>query len=276
MQPYSIDKLDELTTMIILRVLPPIVLLIFLNSAVYADGNNTAQMNTSQMSFPDLLSEDFDQDEFDEEFDEEEFVVYDPLEPMNRVFFEFNDLFYEWLLKPVGDGYTWLIPRELRVSFGNFFYNLAMPVRLINTTLQGDFVDSGRVLSRFLINSTLGVWGLVDVADQQWGIKRRRADFGQTLGRWGVGEGVFFCWPLIGPSNMRDSLGLAVDIYSHPLPYLQDESIVNYSYYATTRLNKYSLNPNLYDDLKEMSIDPYIASRQAYYEFRRAFIARRE
>lgn len=250
-----------------IRLLLVIALFILSNSAVHA-----APDNTSRMSFPDLLSDEFAEEDFEEDFGDEESEVYDPLEPMNRVFFEFNDLFYEWVLKPVGDSYAWLIPKDLRECFGNFFYNIAMPVRLINTTLQGNFEDSGVVLSRFLINSTLGVWGLVDVADLQWGIKPRRADFGQTLGRWGVGEGVFFCWPFLGPSNMRDTLGFAVDVYSHPLPYLHDETIISLAYYTTTRVNAYSLKPTLYDDLKEMSFDPYIASRQAYYEYRRALI----
>lgn len=251
----------------IIRVLFVIVLFTLLNSAVYAKADNTGHMN-----FPDLLSDEFGDEESDGEFSADEFDVYDPLEPMNRVFFEFNDYFYEWVLKPVGDSYAWLIPKELRECFGNFFHNLAMPVRLINTSLQGNFKDSGVVLSRFLINSTLGVYGLVDVAQIQWGMKRKRADFGQTLGRWGVGEGVFFCWPFLGPSNMRDTLGFAVDTYSHPLPYLHDEQMISVGYYATTRVNAYSLKPNLYDDLKEMSFDPYIASRQAYYEYRRAII----
>lgn len=257
----------------ILKIFLTLSLVLILSSASVA-GNVSGKLPV----FPDLLQDEFeDEDEYSEDEDSEgDFTVNDPLEPMNRVFFEFNDLFYEWVLEPVTDGYIWVMPEELRVSFGNFFVNLAMPIRLINTILQGEFKDSGIVLSRFVINSTIGVWGLVDVADLQWGIKRRRADFGQTLGRWGVGEGIYFCWPFLGPSNVRDSIGFAVDVYSHPVPYLHDETIFDVAYYATNRVNAFSLNPDLYSDLKEFALDPYVASRQAYFEYRRAIIARPE
>jgi phospholipid-binding lipoprotein MlaA len=223
-----------------------------------------------EASYPDLLSDD----QFETNGGREKVLLSDPLEPMNRVFFEFNDLFHDWVLKPVNDVYSLILPEELRKCFGNFFINLAMPVRLLNTTLQGEFGDAGIVLGRFLINSTLGIYGLVDVAEEHWGIERRRADFGQTLGRWGMGEGIYLCWPFLGPSNVRDSLGFIVDVYSHPVPYLHDSTAIDVSYLATSRVNAFSLNPDLYDDLRDFALDPYIASRQAYFEYRRNFIAR--
>lgn len=226
-------------------------------------------------SFPDLLEDEFDDgDELFDDYDNQQFIVSDPLEPMNRVFFEFNDILYEWLLHPVMTGYSWLVPLELRESFGNFFFNVATPVRLLNTVLQGEFASSGKVVGRFFINSTLGVAGLVDVANLEWGIEPTRADFGQTLGRWGVGDGIYFCWPLVGPSNVRDSLGLFVDAYSHPIPYLHESTVLDLGYYTSNKLNTLSLHPTLYDDLKRFALDPYIASRQAYYEYRQAIIAR--
>jgi phospholipid-binding lipoprotein MlaA len=171
-------------------------------------------------------------------------------------------------------GYSWLVPLELRESFGNFFFNVSMPVRLLNTVLQGEFSSSGKVVGRFFINSTLGVAGLVDVAKLEWGIEPTRADFGQTLGRWGLGDGIYFCWPLVGPSNIRDSLGLVVDAYSHPIPYLHGSTLLDLGYATSNKLNTLSLHPTLYHDLKKIALDPYIASRQAYYEYRRAIIAR--
>jgi phospholipid-binding lipoprotein MlaA len=236
----------------------------------------TAALETDiNIGFPDLLADEFDDvnDLFDE-YESQDFIVYDPLEPMNRVFFEFNDTLYEWLLYPVMTGYSWLVPLELRESFGNFFFNVSMPVRLLNTVLQGEFSSSGKVVGRFFINSTLGVAGLVDVAKLEWGIEPTRADFGQTLGRWGLGDGIYFCWPLVGPSNIRDSFGLVVDAYSHPIPYLHGSTLLDLGYATSNKLNTLSLHPTLYHDLKKIALDPYIASRQAYYEYRQAIIAR--
>jgi phospholipid-binding lipoprotein MlaA len=224
----------------------------------------------AQNIYPDLLGDDWTETDYlDEPL---EIVINDPLEPMNRAFFEFNDVFYEWILKPITDGYIWVMPRELRESFNHFFLNLAMPVRLFNSLLQGDLEKTGVVMERFLINSTLGVYGLADIADEEFSIKPRRADFGQTLGKWGLGEGIYFCWPVIGPSSVRGSVGFFMDSYSHPIPYFYESYILDVSYYTTNMVNKLSLNPNAYEDLKRYSVDPYIASRQAYYEYRKAMV----
>ncbi len=229
----------------------------------------------AQNAYPDLLDEDVTEfDYLDKDYlnAEADLVIRDPLEPMNRVFFEFNDVLYVWVLKPVTNVYMWFLPLELRQAFGNFFLNLSMPVRLLNSLLQGDLEKSGIVLERFLINSTLGVYGFADIADVEFGIKRKRADFGQTLGKWGLGEGIYFCWPVFGPSNVRDTVGLVVDSYSHPVPYLLDNSTINTTYFTTNRVNSLSLNPDAYEDLKRYSVDPYVASRQAYYEYRQAIV----
>ncbi len=226
----------------------------------------------AQSSYPDLLGDDStQQDTLDEPA---KVVVHDPLEPMNRAFFQFNDKFYEWFLKPITNGYMWVMPLELRESFGNFFLNFATPVRVLNALLQGDLEKTGVVLERFLINSTLGVYGFADIASKEFDIRPRYADFDQTLGKWGMGAGIYLCWPVVGPSSVRGSLGLAVDAYSHPIPYYWDNYAIDASYYTANRVNRLSLNPNAYEDLKRYSIDPYIASRQAYYDYRGALLDR--
>jgi len=231
---------------------------------------------SSRSSFPDLL-DDFDsEDDFDDEFDIDTIAtISDPLEPLNRVFFEFNDAVYEYVLSPVADGYIWLLPRDLRECFGNFFFNLSAPVRLVNSLLQGEFKQSGVVFSRFVINSTIGVYGLVDTAYLEFDIGPKTADFGQTLGRWGVGDGIYICWPFVGPSSARDTVGLVVDAYTHPIPYFHENTVLDVAYYTSNRLNTLSLNPTIYDDLKRFSLDPYVASRQAYYDYRQAIIEHR-
>ena len=250
-------------------ILKFIITLIF---ALFLDFTSAiADEAAHQYNYPDLLGDEMS---FDGK-SHASFEVSDPLEPMNRVFFEFNDWFHDWLLKPITNVYIWVIPGELRKCFGNFFNNLGMPIRFINTALQGEFRDSGVEFGRFLINSTLGVYGLVDVAALHWGIEPRRADFGQTLGRWGIGNGIYLCWPFIGPSNVRDTVGFVVDMYSHPVPYLHDNTILDVSYLAARRVNAFSLNPDLYEELRDFALDPYIASRQAYYEYRRNFIDQR-
>lgn len=221
-------------------------------------------------SYPDFLGDEMStNDALDTSAD---IVVSDPLEPLNRSFFQFNDKLYFWVLKPVSKGYSWVLPQELRECVDNFFLNLATPIRFLNALLQGNMEKSGAVLGRFLINSTVGIYGLVDVAESHFGISPRRGDFGQTLGKWGMGEGIYFCWPIVGPSNVRDSVGLVADSFSQPLWYFYDNRLIDVSYYSTEKVNTLSLHPNVYEDLKKFSVDPYVASRQAYYEYRKAII----
>ncbi len=173
-------------------------------------------------SYPNLLGDDLvDKDLLD---DAPVVSVSDPLEPINRVFFKFNDVLYEWVLKPVTNGYSWVLPLELRECFGNVFLNLATPIRFLNSLLQGNIEQAGIVLQRFLINTTAGVWGFKDIADEEFGIKRRRADFDQTLGKWGLGPGMYICWPVLGPSSVRGSVGLVADSYVHPVPYFHENN----------------------------------------------------
>lgn len=246
---------------------------IFLFFLVFQPFFSSAIENPSTpLSFPDLLSEEANAEGTVEE--KQEIQVNDPLESMNRFFFEVNDQLYIWIVKPVTKGYTRVLPHEIRESLGNFFLNIGFPVNFLNSVLQGDIRSTIVVVERFLINSTLGVVGLVDVAANEFDIGPRRADFGQTLGRWGFGEGVFLYWPLIGPSNLRDSLGLAADTFAKPLPYVYDDRVIDLAIYSTERVNVLSLHPGLYEDLKRYSLDPYIAARQIYTEYRRGVIVR--
>jgi len=252
------------------RVMKPIQCIVGLSAFLLSIFSVACGNIVAQESYPDYLGDDWiEQDLLSEP---PTLAISDPLEPMNRVFFEFNDKLYEWVLKPVTTGYMWVLPLELRESFGNFFLNIAMPVRLLSSLLQGDLEKSGVILERFLINSTVGVYGLTDVANEEFGIKPKRADFGQTLGKWGMGEGIYFCWPVFGPSNVRDSVGLVVDTLAHPVRYVYDDTTLDVAYYTVNRVNSLSLNPNAYEDMKRYALDPYVASRQAYYEYRKAIV----
>ena len=225
----------------------------------------------SQVDTPNLLDENYLEDDYEDSREELYAIedIYDPLEPVNRVLFQFNDRLYFWVLKPVKTGYSYLLPAELRESLGNFFNNLSAPIRLINNLFQGRFEDAGVVLSRFLINSTVGVYGLADVALQEYNLEPRLADFGQTLGFYGLGEGPYIVWPVLGPSNIRHSAGLVGDHLASPVSYLHmttDESVL---YYSVNRVNNLSLSPGVYEEIKKFSLDPYVAARQSFFDFRR-------
>ncbi len=196
----------------------------------------------------------------------------DPLEPMNRIFFTFNDKLYYWILKPFSNAYSACLPFDIRFSIGNFVNNLAAPIRLFNNLLQWKLDESGIVLSRFFINTTLGVYGFGDPALSEFGLEPKPEDFGQTLAVWGFGEGVYLCLPIIGPSNVRDTIGFAADAYSHPMVYYVEELSTSAVYYAGSRVNLLSLNPDVYEDLKKYSLDPYISMRQVYLDYRRGMI----
>lgn len=239
-------------------------LLLFICSP-YVTGDFTAW--AAEATIEDLLDDDFLEDD---EWEEEE--IYDPFEPMNRFFFEVNDKLYYWVIKPTNRVYSAILPGDIRGCFANFFYNLATPVSFLNNILQGDFEDAGIVLSRFMINSTLGIFGFGDPAYSEFHLAPRPADFGQTLGKYGIGEGPYLYWPVLGPSNARDLLGYITDTYTHPVPYFSDKILEELLYYSANKLNLISLNPDAYDDMKKFSLDPYVAVRQAYHDYRQAHI----
>lgn len=145
--------------------------------------------------------------------------TWDPFEGFNRAMFTFNEKFDAWLLKPVAKGYDWLLPGPVKTGVGNFFSNLFQPAVAVNDLLQGKPADSGRDTGRFLLNSTVGLLGFIDVA-KSVGLEPREEDWGQTFAVWGVGEGPYFVWPIIGPRYLRDTVGWGFDWVSHPVTYL--------------------------------------------------------
>lgn len=216
---------------------------------------------------PDLLDEDLAMED-----NGASIGVYDPLEPVNRVFFVFNDRLYFWVLKPVKQGYAAVVPGDIRFVIGNFFNNLASPVDFVNTLLQGRFKDAGVVLSRFLINSTIGVYGFGDIAAEGFGLEPKRGDFGETLGVYGIGEGIYLCWPFFGPSNVRDSVGLFADMQLHPYSYFELDTEDQIALRGFEYINRLSITSNVYEEIKKIAVDPYVATRQAYIDYRRNMI----
>ncbi len=215
------------------------------------------------------------QEAFDKDFDETEepeVTVPDPIEPINRGIFFVNDKLYFYLLKPVARAFR-SVPEPGRVSISNFFSNLYTPARLVNATLQFKFKDAGTELLRFVMNTTIGVAGLFDPAKTLAGLNKKEEDFGQTLGVLGIGPGFYIVLPLLGPANVRDGIGQAVDAFLDPVSYVG--SIGAYTAVkALGAVNATSLDHDTYEGIKRQAIDPYLFIRNAYTQKRETQIAK--
>ncbi len=212
--------------------------------------------------------------EFEEEFlfeEEEEIRAFDPIEPFNRGIFWFNDKFYFYLLKPVARAYR-VVPERARISVSNFFLNLYTPQRFVNSLLQFRFRDGAGELVRFVMNSTIGILGLFDPARSLTGIARKDEDFGQTLGHYGAGGGVYLVWPFFGPSNLRDALGGLADGFLDPVYYFDIKAWERFGIKALDTVNATSLDKDTYESIKEEALDPYVTIRNAYTQRREGLI----
>jgi phospholipid-binding lipoprotein MlaA len=195
-------------------------------------------------------------------------TIADPLEPINRVFFLFNDKFYFWLLKPVASGYKAVVPQVVRVSVRNFFSNVSTPIRLVNCLLQAKFECGGTEAIRFLVNTTIGIAGFFDPAKTEFHIEKREKDLGTTLGFWGIGPIIYINWPILGPSSLRDTVGYVGDLFLDPTNYLVTSTPINLAIKSYYQVNETSLTLGEYEDFKEAALDPYIALKDAYYQYR--------
>jgi len=199
-------------------------------------------------------------------------TIADPLEPVNRAFFHFNDKLYFWVLKPIATGYKTIIPEDGRIGVRNFFSNLTTPVRLANCLLQANPKCAGTETLRFVLNTTIGVAGLFDPAKKRFNIEKQDKDFGQTLGIWGMGPVFYLNLPILGPLTLRDGLGYAVDVSLDPRTYLAIYVVIagyiNTGGWVLEKVNETSLSLGEYEDLKKAALDPYIALREAYYQYR--------
>jgi phospholipid-binding lipoprotein MlaA len=182
--------------------------------------------------------------------------AFDPWEPMNRRIYNFNAIFDNYVYLPIVRGYEFVLPGFAQTGISNFFKNLTEVTNLMNSLLQFKFVKAVNTFGRVAINTTVGLGGLIDVATINDGIKREDEDFGQTLGFYGLGPGPYLVLPLLGPSNLRDTAGLAVDsvVYSLMMGELinltgldsPEDSILNYSLTAVYAIDKRHNEPFRY------------------------------
>lgn len=194
--------------------------------------------------------------------------IKDPIQPYNRSMFTFNDKAYYYVFKPISQGYKSMIHEKARLSVRNFFSNLKWPVRFVNCLLQGRFKGAGTETSRFVINSTIGIGGLLDLAKSQFHIEKEDRDFGQTLGKYKIGSGFFIEWPLIGPSTVRDTVGYLGDAVLNPLSFLLGP-LENFGVRTFDTTNEISIDKgDTYESITKPAIDPYIAIQDAYVQNR--------
>jgi phospholipid-binding lipoprotein MlaA len=200
----------------------------------------------------------------------------DPLEKLNRGVWGVNMAADKVVIRPVTQVYRAVAPRPVRQGVSNFFANLTEPFSFINNLLQGKPDRAGDNLGRFLINSTIGIGGLLDPATRM-GVKPAPEDFGQTLARWGVNGGPYLVLPLLGPSTLRDGVGSGVAAYADPVRVAVNQADVNVWYkrgYLAAQIvsARSDLIETGGDTFLQTSLDPYAAARSAYLQRRRVQI----
>jgi len=195
--------------------------------------------------------------------------VNDPLEPFNRLMFNTTLALDKGVLRPTALVYRRVVPEPVRNSLRNFLNNLDSPIIFANDVLQGEFNRAGVTLLRASVNSTLGLGGVVDVA-QRWGYMRHYEDFGQTLAVYGVGEGPYLFVPLLGPSNPRDAVGWTADIFFDPLSYVQWREKFWYQTgrWAVDFTDLRARNIETLDEIEKTSLDFYASVRSLYRQSR--------
>jgi len=198
---------------------------------------------------------------------------YDPWEPFNEVMFKFNkNILDEYVLKPVAKAYNFVIPDMFQQMIDNGFSNIKFAQYFVNNLLQGRLIGASTELGRFLINSTLGIGGLFDIAKQEFNLQKTRVDFGQTLGVWGSGPGPYLVLPFLPPLTVRDGIGTAVDGAMDPLSYYIPFIWDRFGMKIGDAINDRSLNLDLYQGFEETTVDLYSAVRNGYLQRRQKLI----
>jgi phospholipid-binding lipoprotein MlaA len=190
----------------------------------------------------------------------------DPLEPVNRRIFAFNEALDGWVLEPVATGWDTVVPEPVQTALGHFFENLALPVRFANDLLQAKPLEAYETFWRGVVNTTFGLGGFLDVASAH-GIHKSDEDFGQTLGRWGTPPGPYLVLPLLGPSSPRDTVGMAVDsfgsVYTYFVPFWASA--------AARTVNVVNSRAAVLETIREeraAAFDWYAAVRNAHTQYR--------
>tara|TARA_Y100001936_G_scaffold197968_1_gene198955 strand:- start:459 stop:1244 length:786 start_codon:yes stop_codon:yes gene_type:complete len=228
---------------------------VFSNNIIAAESDN---VNTD--------SADFNTGNYEDE-------IFDPLEPVNRAIFSFNNFADKIILEPAAKGYKKL-PSPVQSGIGNFLNNLKLPLVVVNQLLQGQGKNAAESSGRFIVNSTAGLFGLIDVAEKI-GLEQKQEDFGQTLATWGVGDGFYIVLPIFGPSNVRDTAGMVLTYTTDPInayAVREGEAWILPIRTATNAIDQRSKIIDEVNALRNNSIDYYAAVRSSYYQNRKAAV----
>jgi phospholipid-binding lipoprotein MlaA len=215
-----------------------------------------------------------------EENDLEEYdvaLVPDPLEPVNRATFWLNHQVYRFVLRPISKGYEKIVPTPVRKGIYNAYENVKFPVRLVNRALQGNFVRARQELEKFLINSSIGIGGIIRQSDRIPELAEvPRTDTGSTFAKWGVSSGPYLVIPLFGPSTFRDTIGLVGDSALNPVTWATfiygEYWVMVFPYMNALRALPEQLGT--YDSITENALDRYLAARSAYIQYRKEAASR--
>jgi phospholipid-binding lipoprotein MlaA len=189
--------------------------------------------------------------------------IPDKIEGFNRAMFNFNDAVYKVTLRPISKGYAAVVPAPVRRGIGRFFHNLAFPTRFAGNLLEGKVADAGTEFERFLVN-TITSLGFLATADKFPDLKEKPSDLGHAFGAWGIGHGTYLILPVLGPSSVRDGVGMGISGYVlDPVHYLQEWEYRTGAT-MTSIINQSPEQMNAYAQLKAASVDPYVALRDAY------------
>ena len=194
----------------------------------------------------------------------------DPLEPVNRAVYTFNDTVDNAVIRPIAEGYRAVLPSFVRTGVSNFFANIGDVLIALNSLLQGKVVNAASDLGRVLVNTSVGVAGFFDVATPL-GLEKHNEDFGQTFGYWGVGDGPYLVLPFLGPSNLRDAVGTFANAKLDPLGYVRSMRLRN-SLWGTRLLSQRADLLDTSKILETAALDPYEFLRDAYLQRRRNLI----
>jgi len=192
--------------------------------------------------------------------------ISDPFKLLNKQIFYFNAMLDTIIFVPANQIYTTLVPKRTRPYVANFMSNIAEPINLINSLLQRDFAQARITFGRFITNSLLGFFGIMDVA-RGFGLQYKGEDFGQTMAHYGVGSGPYLMVPIMGPSSARDLTGKVADYFMDPFKYAlttKEKEVVNITWILQKRAENDSVIRNI-----RQSLDPYETAKQMYMQFRK-------
>lgn len=222
-------------------------------------------------------AKDDEEKEDDEDFEDKVTAINDPLYAINYTFYNINDILYEVVMKPAAKTYNFFIPVEFRTVIKNFFYNLRFPIRFVNCLLQFKGTKAAQEVGGFFLNTTVGLVGLGDVASY-YDLKPSPEDLGQTLGFWGLGNGFYIVYPILGPSSLRDSARFVDSYFLDPVNWLKYDKFGGYSWRTTVaitaydKFNELSFQLEDIDAFKKAAFEPYIGVRDAYVEYRNKLV----